>query len=35
MVFLINAMWLKTRLNLSGIGPDLAYMPGGLSLGLA
>jgi hypothetical protein len=35
MVFLINAMWLKTRFSLSGVGLDLAYVPRGLSLGLA
>jgi len=35
MIFLINAMWLKLRPSLSGIGLDLAYVPHGLRLGLA
>jgi hypothetical protein len=35
MVVLIDAMWLKSRPNLSGLPLDLAYMPHGLSLGLA
>jgi hypothetical protein len=35
MVFLIDAMWLKSRPTLNGIGLNLAYVPRGLSLGLS
>ncbi len=30
MVFLIDAMWFKSRPNLNGVGLDLAYVPCGL-----
>jgi hypothetical protein len=35
MVFLINVVWFKSGPSLNGIALDLAYMPCGLSLGLA
>jgi hypothetical protein len=35
MVFLIDAMWVNSRPSLSGISLNLAYVPHGLSLGLA
>jgi len=35
MVFLVDAMRLKSRPNLNGVGLDLAYVPCGLNLSLA
>jgi len=35
MVFLVDAMWLKSSPSLSGVSLDLAQVPCGLSLGLA
>jgi hypothetical protein len=34
MIFLIDAMWFKSRPSLSGVALDLACVPHGLSLGL-
>jgi hypothetical protein len=35
MVFLVDAMWFKSRPSLSGVGLDLTYVPRGLNIGLA
>jgi hypothetical protein len=34
MIFLIDAMFLKSRPSLSGVALNLTFMPRGLSLGL-